>query len=715
MSVSNDGGDIELSSRINGLPIEPALRAPPPASPNPEELYEKEWWRDLPPDIQEAYAALGWDERMWDEDLTPPPSWDMGWDELTLEMQDAALFVGYTQEAWDGEETTIVDVTEKSSEAEANADDNNDGANSQVELNSKASWHSLCFEWNKTFCSLPPGVALSTLLLVGLLVCASICICKRMLSASKRHNQFDDEPYSSECLDTKGASSLSYIGKAVHSTLQRQHYHHHRKMWNMTSGRVVGDVHYTPRDVWDTSLDPGEGHDDWLPEKLAEIIGRTEAWCDVMTLGQPDGKFLTALQSALQKIAIRSKLNSRSNPIVIRIVFGNYPARPVDCDRFTKVLTKNLPMDANLHIWVGAWRRGFTWNHAKLISVDGVHLHTGGHNMWEEPYLMKNPVHDLSLEMEGRVAIDGHHFADQQWKFIKDQQSTWLGFIVDKLPDNLPLVNRTRVTVSQWPEDDASVFPPQFTEKNLVNAHPQPPLGTVAANDIPLISIGRQGSMESGGRPSDDAILAMINSSRSIIRLIIQDLGPLMIPGTNKAIPGLTWPKEYLAAIGKAIYERGVDIEIVLSNSGSTPGELDGGLHNTPYGNGWDCVDAASEIIKAIQRTHSAVDDSKLRTMINDNLRICFIRHNKSSAYSNGKTIGLHSKHFIVDDRCCYIGSQNLYDADLAEWGVMIDDEDEVGKILSDYFVPMWRNSYIPGLDVDVERVMDGLNVDRDG
>ena len=100
--------------------------------------------------------------------------------------------------------------------------------------------------------------------------------------------------------------------------------------------------------------------------------------------------------------------------------------------------------------------------------------------------------------------------------------------------------------------------------------------------------------------------------------------------------------------------------------------------------------------------------------MINENLRICFVRHNKSSTYSDGNSIGLHAKHFIFDDIACYIGSQNLYDCDLAEWGVVIDDEDEVEKILEQYFTPMWRNSYTDE-DVDVNRVMEELNVDRDG
>lgn len=213
-------------------------------------------------------------------------------------------------------------------------------------------------------------------------------------------------------------------------------------------------------------------------------------------------------------------------------------------------------------------------------------------------------------------------------------------------------------------------------------------------------------------RPSDDAILAMINSSQKIIRLVLQDLGPVCLPGTKKGLPGLVWPKNYLAAIGKAIYERGVDIEMVLSNPNSIPGSLKGTEAN--YGNGWDCVDVAAEIIKGIQKQYSDVDNARLRAMVSDNLKICFIRHAKSESYEDGMSIGLHSKHFIVDDTCCYIGSQNLYMCDLAEWGIVVDHEESVKKIMGDYFSPMWKNSYT-GIDVDVERVMDALDVDRDG
>jgi len=132
------------------------------------------------------------------------------------------------------------------------------------------------------------------------------------------------------------------------------------------------------------------------------------------------------------------------------------------------------------------------------------------------------------------------------------------------------------------------------------------------------------------------------------------------------------------------------------------------------YGNGWSCVDVAAEIIKSIQQQYSKVDDTRLRAMIVDNLRVCFIKHGKSNKYEDGKSIGLHSKHWIVDDVCCYIGSQNLYMCDLAEWGIVVDSETEVKKIMTDYWQPMWESSYT-GDDVDVQEVMDGLEVDRNG
>merc|ERR1712238_328438 len=362
-----------------------------------------------------------------------------------------------------------------------------------------------------------------------------------------------------------------------------------------------------------------------------------------------------AFKSALSKIAESGE--NRDSPVTIRMCFGNIPAMPVNCTQIIEELTNGLdPSTANIKLWVGAWRRVSTWNHAKIIAVDGRHLHTGGHNMWDPHYLKYDPVHDLSLELKGAVAIDGHNFANEQWGYIEKKQETLWGGLSDKLPDGLPQTTPCRVTISEWPKGIFE-YPPTFRKQYVKEYQSR-----FTRNCVPIITMGRYGRLLENDRPSDDAFVAMLGSAERCIRMVLQDLGPVCFPKTKRALPGLKWPKEYLSALARVIWEKGVDVEIVLSNPNSIPGGL------SPL----------------------------------------------EANYGNGMTMGLHSKHFIIDDTATYIGSQNLYVCDLAEWGVVIDDKDQTQKIMDEYFNPLWACSYT-GEDVDVDVVMDGLEIDRNG
>jgi phosphatidylserine/phosphatidylglycerophosphate/cardiolipin synthase-like enzyme len=259
--------------------------------------------------------------------------------------------------------------------------------------------------------------------------------------------------------------------------------------------------------------------------------------------------------------------------------------------------------------------------------------------------------------------------------------------------------------VSEWPSNKAAEFPPVYTSE-IVPRYEKP------ANSVPVISVGRLGTLTLNNRPADDAFIAMIDASKEIIRMSLQDLGPVCIPSTKLALPGLKWPKVTLNALARAIWVRGVDVEIVVSNPGSIPGGL--GMTEACYGNGWTCVDVASEIIKRIKKQFPGADDAALRKKVEQNLRVCFIRHAKKNTYADGKTIGNHSKFFIIDDMAAYVGSQNLYMCDLAEWGVIVDDASETQKMIKDFWTPLWDASFT-GEDCDVQDVMDGLHIDRDG
>jgi hypothetical protein len=181
------------------------------------------------------------------------------------------------------------------------------------------------------------------------------------------------------------------------------------------------------------------------------------------------------------------------------------------------------------------------------------------------------------LELEGRITNDGHLFANQQWAYVERKQLTCIGSCVDMMPDALPMVLQSRVTVSEYPEGVADIFPPMYT-KAVVGEQERP------EGSIPIISMGRYGALFRLHKPSDDAIVAMIDSAQKVVRCALQDLGPVCIPGTKITLPGCVWPKEYLNALGRVIWTKGVDVEIVLSNPNSIPGGLTPTEAN--YGNG---------------------------------------------------------------------------------------------------------------------------------
>jgi hypothetical protein len=121
----------------------------------------------------------------------------------------------------------------------------------------------------------------------------------------KKNEEEDDDSSGDEVKDAS-ADGLSHVGKAAYDVLRKSHNHHHHELWNVTKGKVVGNLHVTPRDAFTrTTTDPPDGHDDWFPEALGEIIARTEVWCDVLSLAPPDGKFMQSFQKALSILAER--------------------------------------------------------------------------------------------------------------------------------------------------------------------------------------------------------------------------------------------------------------------------------------------------------------------------------------------------------------------------------------------------------------------------
>jgi phosphatidylserine/phosphatidylglycerophosphate/cardiolipin synthase-like enzyme len=165
----------------------------------------------------------------------------------------------------------------------------------------------------------------------------------------------------------------------------------------------------------------------------------------------------------------------------------------------------------------------------------------------------------------------------------------------------------------------------------------------------------------------------MIDAAQTSVHIAQQDIGP---PQDELNLFTLApWPKPTLAAIGRAV-ARGVDVTIVVSNPGKKGG----------YGHGWSLNDVVRQIVGA---TDSGMAD-KLQQNLCAKLHLAGARGSDSETWSDGKGYALHSKIIMIDERAFYLGSQNIYTANLQEFGFIFDDETAAKALLKDYYAKLW-------------------------
>lgn len=153
---------------------------------------------------------------------------------------------------------------------------------------------------------------------------------------------------------------------------------------------------------------------------------------------------------------------------------GNIAGMPVDNVSLRAGLTEKIRAKINgnpkeggktkLQMWFGAYRKGLvSWNHSKIIAVDGKRLIAGGHNMWDKHYCSYNPCRDFTAEYEGPVAIDGHVFPNFIWQYVNRKhlmaKTQWLPNL-----SRVPLFPAYKVELVRFPDDAAQAsLPPMYS------------------------------------------------------------------------------------------------------------------------------------------------------------------------------------------------------------------------------------------------------------
>jgi phosphatidylserine/phosphatidylglycerophosphate/cardiolipin synthase-like enzyme len=431
--------------------------------------------------------------------------------------------------------------------------------------------------------------------------------------------------------------------------------------------------------IWAASGSPRDakrrvclGHSDSLLVDVHDLVASARQSVDIALLQPaPDTRFLGALRDALNDLA-----QSR-RPVTVRILVGQYPPGGVDTTAFLSELTSELRAmpGSRLTVSVAAMRScavtedcdSYSWNHAKIVTVDGREAMVGGHNMWSPDYLVDNPVHDLSMRVRGPAAASASRFADRLWQYVCANLGKKTSISLASF------ANGQSLPASACPAASAPISPSRAT------------------GDVPILAVGRLGAgiTKDFANQSELARDLMLGAAQHSIRIVQQDLG------FSFGRADTLFPDSTIDRLVDFLRRRDGHIYIVLSNPGAT------GNSGSSYSNGVSLATVAKHLREGLQRRIEA-RDPKLRyeirrgpdpvnAMLCERVHLAPFRFGPDDSWPGGKTIANHSKFWMIDDRAFYIGSDNMYPVNLQEFGYIVDDRKVAADVLDAYWNPLWQ------------------------
>ena len=179
---------------------------------------------------------------------------------------------------------------------------------------------------------------------------------------------------------------------------------------------------------------------------IVEMVQKSKYRCDVASLNSPDPDWGKVIIGAMDT-ALTTEMK-RDKPTQFRFFFGQTPlgavTDPANYVDFKAALIRlvrtRLPFwEVKPEIWIGRFYRlkkgvlsslqskifseniissdetKMTWNHCKIIAVDGYEALVGGHNLNMDLFRSYPPVHDVSIVVHGDGAYGAELFLNQMW------------------------------------------------------------------------------------------------------------------------------------------------------------------------------------------------------------------------------------------------------------------------------------------------------------
>ncbi|MGW1894426.1 phospholipase D-like domain-containing protein [Streptomyces sp. NPDC002004] len=447
--------------------------------------------------------------------------------------------------------------------------------------------------------------------------------------------------------------------------------------WLLQTPGCWGDATCTER--------PGTRH---LLEKMTENISKARSTVDISTLAPfPNGAFEDAIVAGLKKSA------EAGNKLKVRILVGAAPIYHLNVvpSKYRDELRSRLGEaadDITLNVAsMTTSKTAFSWNHSKLLVVDGQSVITGGINDWKDDYLTTtHPVSDVDLALTGPAAGSAGRYLDQLWAWTCQNKSnvTKVWFASSRGADCMPALERDTQPAPAPGNGDVPVIAVGGLGVGIKDVDPSSPFrpDLPSAPDTKCF-VGVHDNTNSDRdydtvNPEESALRALVGSAKSHIEISQQDL--------NATCPPLP---RYDIRLYDALADKmasGVKVRIVVSDPANR-GAVGSG--------GYSQIKSLNEVSDVLRERLARITGGQpqAKAAMCANLQLATARTADSATWADGKPYAQHHKLVSVDGSAFYIGSKNLYPSWLQDFGYIVENPESAQQLKTDLLDPQWKYS----------------------
>ena len=429
--------------------------------------------------------------------------------------------------------------------------------------------------------------------------------------------------------------------------------------------------------------------------RITELISHARHSVDFAGLfPPPDGRYEQAIIKGLREAKHRGLRPT------VRILIGTPPAK------FHKhpgpyIRQLSHAVGGGLRIqaaYMSTYRQGAvatSWDHSKLLDVDGRAAIIGGTNWWSPDYLdTQHPVNDLSMVVDGPAATDASRFENLLWSwtcahrhnplYVYFAQIGLSGCVTQAATSPIPAGGHVPIMVVGRLGNGIAVPGESYNRQSPpIDRPPHHGNGCLIPDNWFTENTDTNNSRSYEYRnPGEDALRGLIGSGHHSIFISQQDLlscAPVVL-GVRLNVEARL-DERVIAALGKKVSQH-VPIKIVISNQGAAGG----------YSNGYSLADLAKELTKMVAAQRGRGYD-EARGLVCRFVGLAGVHNGPGPTWADGQKFANHAKLVEVDDQAFYIGSENLYPARLQELGMIVESHSATATLKAEYLDPMWHNS----------------------